>query len=132
MQPPEWGENPHKTPSDGRPGVDRTPAREHLRRYHRSRDKVVTSAQLRLTLAVQGAIRQLSDARLEAYLSQNPSASVHDVCRELLGGLDVKCYGGTRRGYSAVYRRLRRVRSALGEAGRARGESTGSTVLPEP
>jgi hypothetical protein len=65
---------------------------------------------------VRSAIRILPESRLESYLVEFPNASVHDVCRDLLGGLDVKAYGGTRRAYAAVYDRLLRAKRALGLA----------------
>jgi hypothetical protein len=77
------------------------------------REERVTPADHRLTLAILGAVRALGKLELRAYVLDNPGASVHDVCRDLLGGIELKCSGGTHRGYAAVYNKLRRARGRL-------------------
>ena len=74
----------------------------------------VTRAELRLTRTVMRAIRTVSLARLAEYVRRNPAATVHHVCRDFLGGLDVRDYGGTHRAYAAVYNRLKRARQEAG------------------
>lgn len=74
----------------------------------------VSEEDLRLTRAVRQGIRGISLTDLGAYLATNPNGTVHDVCRDLLGGLAIKSTGGTSRAYMAVYHRLRRARKRLG------------------
>lgn len=96
----------------------------------------ISEAGLARNQAVRLAIRKVSVCRFLEYVRANPSASVHDVCRDLLAGLDVKDYEPTQRAYAAVYSRIWRARRLLGIPAPGRRGRGGSfvrgTSLPPP
>lgn len=75
--------------------------------------KAVTDAGLRLTQAVKLGLRRIPDLQLREYVQAPPGATVHEICRDSLGGLHVKWSAGMRRAYASIYGRMKRARRQL-------------------
>jgi hypothetical protein len=79
----------------------------------RRRLRTVSRKDVTTTLAVMGALRTISPTRILGIVQASPEITVVEFCESYLAGLRPKCYGGTRRAYSAVYSRLWRARRRL-------------------
>jgi ribosomal protein L30E len=77
-------------------------------------DLDVTPGDVSLTLAVKGALLKMPKSRIVEIVRANPGITVRQFCESYLAGVQLRCYGGTRRAYGVVYGRLHRARKKLG------------------
>jgi len=81
-----------------------------------NRDLEVRPQDLSRVRAIKGALASFPAPRILEIVRQNPEIDVHQFCNSYLMGIDIKCYGGTRRAYQSLSERLLRARRKLGLA----------------
>lgn len=73
----------------------------------------MTPDDVTLTLAVKDALLKFPSTRVVEIVRTNPEITVNQFCKLHLAGIDLRCYGGTRRAYFMVWRRLQGARRQL-------------------
>ncbi len=79
-----------------------------------NKDLRISNRDLAVSLAVKRALEMFPPERVDQIVLRNPIITVNEFCKSYLAGLELRCYGGTRRAYGMVYQRLHRARRKFG------------------